>query len=240
VTAAHPSATRRRPQPLRRTLDLLPLGRFVATEERDGDDGSALLTPAERPLLEGAVPRRVAEFATARACARAALRRLGLPDSGLLPDGRGYPDWGTDAVGSITHCPGFRGAAVARRAQVPALGIDAEPNAELPAHLLVRVATPDEAVRLDDLERRRPAIPWGRLLFSAKESVYKAWYPATRGWLDFADVAVRLDADRGLFSADIRDAGGTLRTAGSFVVDDAVVVTAVAGTIDRVGSPAPG
>jgi 4'-phosphopantetheinyl transferase EntD len=32
------------------------------------------------------------------------------------------------------------------------------------------------------------------LLFSAKESVYKAWYPLTRRWLGFEDASIRLHA----------------------------------------------
>jgi 4'-phosphopantetheinyl transferase EntD len=32
-----------------------------------------------------------------------------------------------------------------------------------------------------------------RLLFSAKESVYKAWFPLTRRWLDFTETEVTFD-----------------------------------------------
>jgi 4'-phosphopantetheinyl transferase EntD len=38
------------------------------------------------------------------------------------------------------------------------------------------------------------------MLFCAKESVYKAWFPLTRQWLDFADLSVTLGLD-GTFSA---------------------------------------
>ncbi|MGA8398342.1 MAG: hypothetical protein WB697_00530, partial [Stellaceae bacterium] len=43
-----------------------------------GEDGDAMPLPEEEPLIEGAVAARRAEFATARACARQALRNLGL------------------------------------------------------------------------------------------------------------------------------------------------------------------
>src|SRR5262249_33599292 len=34
---------------------------------------------------------------------------------------------------------------------------------------------------------------WDRLLFSAKESVYKAWFPLARRWLGFEEADVTLD-----------------------------------------------
>jgi 4'-phosphopantetheinyl transferase EntD len=40
-------------------------------------------------------------------------------------------------------------------------------------------------------------VHWDRLLFSAKESVYKAWYPLTGKWLDFFEADIELFADDG-------------------------------------------
>jgi 4'-phosphopantetheinyl transferase EntD len=47
-------------------------------------------------------------------------------------------------VGSITHCRGYRGAAVARAAEVPGIGVDAEPHLPLPERLLALVALASE------------------------------------------------------------------------------------------------
>ena len=44
---------------------------------------------------------------------------------------------------------------------------------------------------------------WDRLLFSAKESVYKAWFPLAARWLGFEDVSVEIDARAGAFAARI-------------------------------------
>jgi len=35
-------------------------------------------------------------------------------------------------------------------------------------------------------------VHWDRILFSAKESVYKAWYPLTHKWLDFSEADITL------------------------------------------------
>jgi 4'-phosphopantetheinyl transferase EntD len=42
---------------------------------------------------------------------------------------------------------------------------------------------------------------WDRLLFCAKEAVYKAWFPLTGQWLGFAVADITIDATDGTFSA---------------------------------------
>ncbi|MGQ4334018.1 4'-phosphopantetheinyl transferase superfamily protein, partial [Streptomyces hayashii] len=74
------------------------------------------------------------------------------------------------------------------------LGIDAEPHAPLPEGVLAAVALPAEAARHERLAAERPEVHWDRLLFSAKESVYKAWFPLTRKWLDFSEADIDLTA----------------------------------------------
>ena len=169
-------------------------------EETDEADHRTLF-PAERAWIERAVASRRHEFATSRRCARAALAELGQPPVPLVPDAAGAPQWPTGFVGSITHCAGYRGVAVARAAQFVAVGVDAEVDDALPDGVLELVALPEERRAL----ARLPAtgISWQRLLFSCKESVYKAWYPLTREWLDFEQARIRLDATGGTFRADL-------------------------------------
>ncbi len=38
-----------------------------------------------------------------------------------------------------------------------------------------------------------PGPSWDRLLFSAKESVYKAWFPLTGRWLGFEEAAITIN-----------------------------------------------
>src|SRR6266545_943664 len=135
-------------------------------------------------------------------------------------------------VGSITHCAGYRAAAVALDRHLASVGIDAEPHARLPDGVLDLVALPDERTRLELLAGSRPGVHWDRLLFSAKESVYKAWYPVAGRWLGFEDAEMVIEADT--FTARLRvpgpDVGGVpLRTLpGRWLVRDGLVLTAVA------------
>ncbi|GIH19646.1 4'-phosphopantetheinyl transferase family protein [Rugosimonospora africana] len=190
--------------------------------------------PAEEPLIARAVESRRREFVTGRRCARQALARLGLPSAPVLAGARHEPRWPLGVVGSITHCEGYRAAAVARTADLAALGIDAEPHGPLPAGVLELVTTADEPDRLADLSRAYPATHWDRLLFSAKESVYKAWYPLTARWLGFEDARLSFDPVTHTFAARILvdgtrvDGGPPLRElAGRYIVSRGLVVTAV-------------
>jgi 4'-phosphopantetheinyl transferase EntD len=173
----------------------------VASAEAFGDPPESALFPAEEALIARAVQKRRAEFATGRHCARNALGALGIGPAPILPGQGGAPQWPPGVVGSITHCAGYRAAAVARASEVITIGLDAEPAQCLPGEVLGLVARPDERDRLRDLARDVPGVCWDRLLFSAKESVYKAWFPLARRWLGFADADITIDAANGTFEA---------------------------------------
>ncbi|MET9449057.1 4'-phosphopantetheinyl transferase family protein [Streptomyces cinerochromogenes] len=177
--------------------ELLPES-VVAVEARADDPlWEAPLYPEEEALVARSVAKRRREFAAVRGCARRAMEKLGVPPQPVLSGERGAPRWPEGLVGSMTHCDGYCAAALVRAADLVSLGIDAEPHGPLPEGVGASVFLPAEATRLDQLAARWPAVHWDRLLFSAKESVYKAWFPLTRKWLDFseADITLRPDAD---------------------------------------------
>lgn len=172
--------------------DLVPTG--VAVEETRQDGAYALLAE-EASLVSAARPSRVAEFATTRGCARSALRRLGYPPGPILRGRGGAPVWPDGVVGTLTHCAGYRAAAVATVAVVRGIGADAEPHAPLPAGVERLVAVADEREQIVALGVSHPDVCWDRVLFCVKEAVYKAWFPLALRWLNFADVTVRLRVD---------------------------------------------
>src|SRR5689334_18679792 len=146
--------------------DLLPAE--VASVAVRGDDPSASLLPEEAAQLGRAVEKRVREFTTARTCARRALGKLGLPAAPILRGPNRAPSWPPGVVGSITHCRGYRAAAVALQRDVLTVGIDAEVHEGLPAGVLGQVAVDRERAWLAEAPG---GVHWDRLLFSAKESV---------------------------------------------------------------------
>jgi len=149
--------------------------------------------------------RRRLEFLAGRACAVAAIatleprRRTAVPDA--LPSGAPrFPSW---LAGSITHAGGFVSAAVARRSHVEAIGIDSEMVAgrRRASRVMSRVAAAREvqsALRDTGLDRETIVT----LLFSAKESLFKALHPIVRRPIDFLDARIEASGS---------GASGTLR-----------------------------
>jgi 4'-phosphopantetheinyl transferase EntD len=188
------------------------------------------LFPAERASLGRAVEKRRREFISGRACARLALRRLGAPVV-AIPSGRhGEPRWPTGVVGSITHCHGYRACAAAWSEAIISLGIDAEPNAPLPDGVLEEVAQGRE---LEPVAAGTDGINVDRLRFSAKEAVYKAWFPLARRWLGFDDVELSLDLANAEFHAKLLVPGPVVDGArlsefrGRWALEEGVICTAV-------------
>jgi 4'-phosphopantetheinyl transferase EntD len=163
--------------------------RCVAVVDTFGDR-DAVLYPEEQAAVARAVDKRRREFTTVRACAREAMARLGVAPAPIVPGPRGAPTWPAGVVGSMTHCQGYRASALAFRRDVLTIGIDAEPDAALPDGVLKSVALDSEVTAIERLAATHPDTAWDRLLFSAKESVYKAWFPLTGTWLDFAEAEV--------------------------------------------------
>ncbi|MEV6110558.1 4'-phosphopantetheinyl transferase superfamily protein [Streptomyces sp. NPDC051940] len=181
----------------------------VAAAESTSDPAEAALHPAEQDLVRNAVTKRRQEFTTVRWCARRAMEQLGLEPGPVLPGHRGVPQWAPGVVGSMTHCAGYRAAALARTEDLAALGIDAEPNAPLPEGVLESISLPQELGWVRSLGRSHPGISWDRLLFSIKEAVYKTWFPLMRHELDFQDALVTVDPAAGAFRATLLSTGAS-------------------------------
>lgn len=215
----------------------------AATRAETVPDGA--LFPGEEALIAKSVAKRRNDFATARACARRAMAGLGLPPVAVLRGHRGRPLWPEGIVGALTHCDGYRAAALARATDVLSLGIDAEPHGPLPFGVRELVTLPAERERIGPpAPEGTGEIHWDRILFSAKESVFKTWYPVTGVELDFTEADLtfhRTDtagvsdgregsaAAEGTFAARLLLTDPALPTTlhGRWRVEDGIVATAV-------------
>jgi 4'-phosphopantetheinyl transferase EntD len=212
--------------------DILPAVAVAA--ESFGPPGERELFPAEEAVIATADPVRRREFAAGRAVARAALAGLHAPPSPVLPGRAGEPRWPDGVVGSITHCAGYRACAVSLARDMAAIGIDAEPcppldGGALDGGLLTAVAADAERARLAELNAARPGTPWDRVLFCAKESVYKAWYPHTGERPGPRDITVRI-GQGGTFAATLPRGSAVppgARLIGRWLVKRGLIVTAV-------------
>lgn len=135
----------------------------------------------EHALMAGeeisAVPRRLREYAAGRAALRRAMAGIGLPQVAVPMNPDRSPALPPGLAASITHSataclaaamPGARG-----------LGIDIEPDEPLPPDLAAEILTHGDDTRFGT-----------RLVFSAKEALYKAQYPVSRTFFGFDAVAI--------------------------------------------------
>nr|WP_246256743.1 4'-phosphopantetheinyl transferase superfamily protein [Isoptericola halotolerans] len=193
--------------------------------------------PAERALVADAVPVRRAQFASARRCARAALRDLGRPAAPVLHDLRRRPRWPAGVVGSMSHGTGVAAAVVGSAAAWQGVGIDVEAAVPLPDDVVDMLLTPQERRRLHGWAR--PEAPGTTVVFSVKESAFKIFSPLTDGWLDPDDVDVRVAAE-GAATAELARPlpDGRTRLHGRWGVVGGAVVTLLAApvVVDRLGA----
>ncbi|WP_119255742.1 4'-phosphopantetheinyl transferase family protein [Shinella zoogloeoides] len=151
---------------------------------RAGDE--ALLLPEEAAALPA---RRLAarrSSGAARALARGLLAVEGMTSAAIGRGPAGEPLWPTGFTGSLAHDDEMAVAAVARKADIASLGIDVEPAEPLPDEIAALAVMPGDV--LGGIDPRLAA----RLLFSAKEAVYKATYPLDEEILGYEHIGVDL------------------------------------------------
>jgi 4'-phosphopantetheinyl transferase EntD len=206
----------------------------LAAAELYDDPPELAPLPEEEPLIAKSVAKRRNEFVTVRYCARQALGELGVAPVPILKGDKGEPCWPDGIVGSLTHCTGFRGAAVGRTGAVRSVGIHAEPHDLLPHRVLEAIRLPAERAELATMPTD---LHWDRILFCAKEATYKAWFPLTHRWLGFEDAHITFGVDEtgtaGVFESRIlidpaAEHGPPLQTlSGRWSVRDGLALTAI-------------
>lgn len=156
----------------------------VCFDPRVPHDPEAL--PAD---LERAVPKRQAEYLAGRWCVRELYRAEGLALPAPERGAKGEPLWPSGWMGSITHTvlqgQGRAAAVLAPSHKVAALGVDLEPfmSAETAARVGQTILHPEE-------------VAWGSepelltLIFSFKESLYKALNPLLKRFIGFQEVCL--------------------------------------------------
>lgn len=156
--------------------------RVIAPGDENALRGEEAVALASRP----AAARRAS--GAARIAARTLLARLGHADALLLKGAGGEPIWPAGVVGSLAHDHEVAVAAIGLQRDFASIGVDVEPARDLPAEMLELVATPPELRQIGGDLRK------ARLLFAAKEAVYKAAYRLDQTFLEFPDIEVDLVA----------------------------------------------
>jgi 4'-phosphopantetheinyl transferase EntD len=153
------------------------------------------LRDEEEALISGTIEKRQREFRAGRHAAHAALARLDAPELPLLRGERREPLWPSGHLGSIAHCRDLCVAVCARETELAGLGIDVEPLEPLPQGVGGYIHTAAEAAFIADNPQSHPQ----RLIFSAKESLYKCYYPLVQRYFGFHAVELVFDRERQRF-----------------------------------------
>lgn len=156
-------------------------------------------TPAFRPALfdtfdiarpatiAASVPKRQAEFLAGRICARAALQRAGHAAAQVPVGPQRAPQWPAGAKGSITHNACFAAAAVSADGSTLGIGVDIETliDGATGGQVASQVASAAELARLHAPTAGPDAQARLTLIFSAKESFFKAAYAQVGDYFGF-------------------------------------------------------
>jgi len=152
-----------------------------------GSHDDEFLLETERLTLSRRPIARQRESGAARYAARLLLEQKGLGGIAIPTGLQGAPQWPVNIRGSLAHDDVYAVASVAWARDFEMVGVDVEPASPLPAEVAMLAVTQDD----------RPGDPRAdgladRLLFCAKEAVYKAVYPSDRIVLNYDDIVVDL------------------------------------------------
>ena len=147
------------------------------------------LHPKEETFVSGVHPKRAREFRFGRGLAHELLRELRQPHDPIEVGPHREPVWPTGIVGSISHAAGICGVAIAKAREVLGLGIDIERGGPLDEDLWDMVGTDRERSDMQTTLDRDEGDA-AKLLFAAKEALYKAQFPLSQRFLEFRDVVL--------------------------------------------------
>jgi len=196
------------------------------TETRNAKIDAPFLSLAERTYLENVSQNRKREFIAGRFCAHEAMVLANIPPENIQIGRKGEPIWPSNIVGSITHSHGYAAAAVARRSDIISLGLDAEIDEPLSSRVLRRISNAQEQEWAKGAGGTLVQHP-GKVLFSAKEATYKAWYPITHDWLGFKEALINFHDQENTFTVHIQKNGPIREMHGKYTIRKDVIVTAI-------------
>lgn len=143
--------------------------------------------------LQYAIKKRQIEFLCGRLCAKSCMESLGYPHPPRIPAGEDRaPLWPPELVGSISHTDRLATAVVGAAAVIESVGIDIERVIEDATPQMIKhiCCDTDELDELQEIQKisREEALT---LIFSGKESLYKAVYPKLQRFYGFQAARVR-------------------------------------------------
>jgi len=169
------------------------------------------LFPEEEKFLSArAVGKRRRQYLLGRAAAHCAMASVtGQPPEPVLKTERGDPVWPEGLVGAITHSGDTAICAVGRREHANGLGVDLELlSRKVPLEITRHVCTPRELAWVKEREDPTEAHLRLRMVFSAKEAGFKAFFPVEGIFLGFKEAELTWDAREHRFQGRLLKSAG--------------------------------
>ncbi len=186
------------------------------------------LHPEEAPALVKMVASRRREYAAGRAAAHAALGQISVFNAPVISGHDRAPIWPENTIGSISHTNSVCLALAAHKRDVRSIGVDVEPYEALEQGLIANICNSEEMQWLD----KQPASHrnhLAKIIFSAKECIYKCQYPLTKQMLTFHAVHIQINKSAGTFCATFKHASGVFHTGytlqGRFFTGQGLILT---------------
>ncbi len=188
--AQHLSALQTRSDGFLMDVRAMEIGSVAATaviarfDQSRFEDGLFTTLDVDHPdRLDRAVEKRKAEYLAGRAVAMAALATAGHAPAQIATGPNREPIWPAGVAGSITHSKG-RCAAIVTDQPGTLVGVDIEDIAEGSSlDAIFKVALQPEETRL--IRESDAQALMATLVFSAKETLYKALFPAVQQFFGF-------------------------------------------------------
>ena len=156
---------------------------------------SVRVFPEEELIVANAVEKRKKEFRGGRHSARDALKQLGFSSCSILQGSNREPLFPQLVSGSISHCDDFCVSACALSKDFESVGIDCEKVAIISPEMYSLLFTKNEILSIKQDPLILPI-----LIFSAKESLFKCFFPLQKEYFDFLDIEITFDQKVGRFS----------------------------------------
>ena len=187
-------------------------------------DHRSELTGKEFSLIVDSSLERQVEFSTGRWLAKIAVKNHCGAELELLADSENRPIWPDGLSGSISHTKPLVMVGVADCDDRTTIGIDIEQANRVKQRLFKKLFTRKELI-----EHEKSLSDWAGVIFSAKESVFKALNPLTDNYLGFLEVEISLDWQARTFEASYNGGRYTSRViekgTGYFILLDEYLVT---------------
>lgn len=180
-----------------------PFPKFISFFCRNISSKTKINLPfEEKKILQTLIStKRKAEFSLGRSCAHQALSKFKLESVPILRNPKTRePVWPESIRGSITHSGNFAAVAVGLSKDISGVGIDLEDlsrriNFNISKHVCVKEEL--EWLKQFNLEQANRNL---RIIFSAKESIFKCFFPLSKTYLSFKDASIKINENNSDFS----------------------------------------